>query len=84
MSVESEHAGVPASETERRSAVTLGLKVIVGLAVLTVLEFIASESFTHATIPVFALSVLKGWLILDYFMHLRAITGGHGDRAEEA
>lgn len=84
MSVETEHTGVASSDTERRGAVALGLKVIVGLAVLTVLEFIASESFTHATIPVFALSVLKGWLILDYFMHLRAITGGHDDRGEEA
>lgn len=77
----SETAPSSRGSSDTKRAVLLGLKVIAGLAVLTVLEFLAAETLRPATVPVFALSIVKGWLILDCFMHFRAVLGGHTDSA---
>jgi heme/copper-type cytochrome/quinol oxidase subunit 4 len=64
--------------TASKKAIIVGLRVIAALAVLTFLEYLASRELTHATVAVFALAIVKGWLILDYFMHIRNLTGSHG------
>lgn len=48
-----------------------GFRTIAGLAVLTVLEFLAAVGLTTGLLAVLAvIAVAKTWLILDYFMHI--------------
>ncbi len=49
-----------------------GTRTIVGLAVLTALEFLAAVGLTTGLLAVLAaIAIAKTWLILDYFMHVR-------------
>lgn len=58
---------------EARRAITLGLWVMAALAVLTLLEYVAAVRLSRSTAAVFVLAAVKGWLILEYFMHIRAM-----------
>lgn len=61
--------------SENGSAVKLGLKVMAALAVLTVVEYLVPKMVDRATLPLFIVAAAKGWLVLDYFMHLRRNLG---------
>lgn len=45
------------------------------LAVLTVIEFFVATSFDNPLLPLMPFVILKGWIILDSFMHVRAVFG---------
>ncbi len=50
------------------------------LAVLTVIEYLIAVEVAQPLIPLLPFVVLKGWIILDSFMHVRAVFqegGGH-------
>lgn len=58
-----------------------GLQVIGILAVLTVVEYFIAVGFDSSQALVLLLSpiaLLKGWLILHYFMHLPKVWSGEG------
>ncbi len=46
------------------------------LAVLTAVEYVIAVSVDSPLIWLLPFVVAKGWLILDVFMHLRAVLGG--------
>lgn len=54
----------------------LGLRVAVGLAVLTAIEYVIAISLDNPLLILIPLMGAKGWLILDYFMHVRSSGGG--------
>lgn len=55
----------------------LGRRVAVWLAALTVVEYvIAINVDTLVIVWLLPFVAAKGWLILDYFMHLRALWRG--------
>jgi hypothetical protein len=59
------------SESREAARLRLGLMVLVGLAVLTGLEFWASVSLHSNVIPYLAVvALLKAGLIARYFMHI--------------
>lgn len=57
------------------SAVELGLKVSAALAVLTAIEYLIPKVIDRAILPLFIVAAVKGWLVLDYFMHFRRNLG---------
>jgi heme/copper-type cytochrome/quinol oxidase subunit 4 len=64
---------------ELRSKRLRGARVALWLAVLTAVEFFLAIQITNALVGLVAIGVIKGWLILDYFMHVRDVSseGGH-------
>lgn len=50
-----------------------GLLVFGGLLVLTIVEYIAAISGANVMLFLFILMIAKTAIILEYFMHLRAI-----------
>ncbi len=56
-----------------RSATRKGLISAAILAVLTIVEFFVAISFENPLLPLLPFVVLKGWIILDTFMHVRAV-----------
>jgi heme/copper-type cytochrome/quinol oxidase subunit 4 len=68
------------SEAEAQAQMS-GLQVVGVLAVLTVVEYFIAIGFDSSQALVLLLSpiaLLKGWLILHYFMHLPKVWGGEG------
>lgn len=64
--------------TEQQSAALrdkarLGIRVAVGLAALTVVEFILAVAIDDPLLWLLPFVAAKGWLILDYFMHIRHV-----------
>lgn len=55
--------------TEKGKAIVTGRTVFVGLAVLTVAEFVVAVSMTAVAL-LLILALAKGWLIVVYFMHI--------------
>jgi hypothetical protein len=53
-----------------------GILAAVLLAVLTVIEFFVATGLEEPLLPLLPFVVLKGWIILDTFMHVRAVFGG--------
>jgi len=49
----------------------LGVKVALGLAALTLVEYFIAVSIEDPMLWLLPFVVAKGWLILDYFMHFR-------------
>ncbi|HEX6221984.1 MAG TPA: cytochrome C oxidase subunit IV family protein [Acidimicrobiia bacterium] len=61
--------------TERGKAVATGRTVFIGLAALTIAEYVVAVSLT--ALPVlFILAVAKVWLIVVYFMHIGQLREG--------
>ncbi len=58
-----------------KKASVRGIIAAVILAVLTVVEFFVATSFENPLLPLLPFVVLKGWIILDTFMHVRAVFG---------
>ena len=45
------------------------------LAVLTIIEYFVAIGLENPLLPLLPFVVLKGWIILDTFMHVRAVFG---------
>jgi cytochrome c oxidase subunit IV len=57
----------------RQAAYRQGLYVLIGLAVLTVLEFVVASILAGSTVFLFVLVLAKAGLILQYYMHLESV-----------
>ncbi|GEM_PF-1719558 len=65
--------------THSGNGLSRGVRVFGGLLVLTLLEFWVAVGLED-TVPSLALIMIaKAALILDYYMHIRAIADGEGD-----
>ncbi len=50
-----------------------GIKVIIALAVLTIVEYAVAISLPKeygANLLLAVIAIIKGWFVLDYFMHI--------------
>ncbi len=45
------------------------------LAVLTIIEFFIATEVANPLLPLIPFVLVKGWIILDTFMHVRAVWG---------
>ncbi|MFV1970421.1 MAG: hypothetical protein ACC683_05365 [Acidimicrobiia bacterium] len=61
-----------------RTATRKGLVATAILAVLTIVEFLIAINVENPLLPLLPFVVLKGWIILDAFMHIRAVFGEDG------
>jgi heme/copper-type cytochrome/quinol oxidase subunit 4 len=59
-------------DEKKKKDTRLGLVVLVGLAILTAVEFGASN-LEAATIALFVMALFKAGLILQYFMHVSVL-----------
>ena len=57
---------------KKKAAYRLGVLVLVGLAVLTGIEY-AVAHIPDTTIFLFLLALMKAWAILQYFMHIKTL-----------
>ena len=63
-------------DTAALSAKTrLGLLVAAALTVLTVIEYFIAVGVENPLLWLLPFAIAKGWLILEYFMHLSAVLG---------
>ena len=60
---------------ERRTPYRQGILVLIGLAVLTALEFVAALVTDGSAVFLFILALLKAGIILQYYMHMRRLWG---------
>jgi hypothetical protein len=56
-----------------KKATRRGIIAAVILAVLTVIEFFIATGIENPLLPLLPFVLLKGWIILDTFMHVRAL-----------
>ena len=56
-----------------RKATRKGLMAALLLAVLTVIEYFVAISVEEPLLPLLPFVAVKGWIILDAFMHIRAV-----------
>jgi hypothetical protein len=56
-----------------KKATRRGIIAAVILAVLTVIEFFVATGIENPLLPLLPFVLLKGWIILDTFMHVRAL-----------
>lgn len=61
--------------TERGKALATGRTVFIGLAVLTVAEYVVAISLTAVAL-LLVLALAKAWLIVVYFMHIGQLREG--------
>jgi len=61
------------AQAARRAAYRQGFLVLVGLAVLTGLEFLVAGVTNGSTVFLFIIALLKAGIILQYFMHIRSL-----------
>ena len=66
------------AQAARRAAYRQGLYVLIGLAVLTALEFAVASILGGSTVFLFVLALAKAGLILQYFMHLDSVWSEEG------
>jgi hypothetical protein len=52
-----------------------GVIAAIALAVLTVIEFFVATGLEDPLLALLPFVALKGWIILDTFMHVRAVFG---------
>ena len=62
----------------RKAAYRQGLYVLVGLAVLTALEFAVALLLEGSVVFLFVLALVKAGLILQYYMHLDRVWSEEG------
>ena len=71
------------NEPTQRKQTGLGVKVIIALAVLTIIEYVVAVSVPSAygaNLLLVVIAVVKLWFVLDYFMHIfnvRRRSGGN-------
>jgi hypothetical protein len=56
-----------------KKATRKGIVAAVILGVLTIIEFFVATGVANPLLPLLPFVVLKGWIILDTFMHVRAL-----------
>jgi hypothetical protein len=56
-----------------KSATKKGLMAALLLAILTIIEYFVAISVEEPLLPLLPFVVVKGWIILDAFMHVRAV-----------
>jgi hypothetical protein len=56
-----------------KKATRRGIIAAVILAVLTVIEYFIATGVENPLLPLLPFVFLKGWIILDTFMHVRAL-----------
>jgi cytochrome c oxidase subunit 4 len=70
--IEEEPGIDPALRARRSAAYRLGLFVLIGLAVLTAIEFFVAVTL-HSVVLLFIIALIKAGLILQYFMHVTRV-----------
>jgi hypothetical protein len=65
-------------EEKKKAAYRLGVIVLIGLAVLTVIEYYVSFLPTTATPALFVLALAKAWAIIKYYMHVSSLWSEEG------
>jgi cytochrome c oxidase subunit 4 len=60
----------PEAVAARKAAYRSGLYVLIGLAVLTVLEFVIAAALEGSAVFLFVIALVKAGLIVQYYMHL--------------
>lgn len=58
-----------------KKATRKGVIAVVWLAILSLAEFYIAVSVDQPLVPLLPFVLLKGWIILDSFMHIRAVFG---------
>lgn len=72
----------PITTRKRRAAFRLGVWVIVGLALLTVLEYEVAVSIHSSSLPyLVVIALIKAGMIVYYFMHISQLWRGEGGPA---
>lgn len=66
----------PTPDPALRAKVRRGLVVAVGLAVLTVIEYLIAVGIDQPLLWLIPFAVAKGWLIMEYFMHFSSLYSG--------
>ena len=61
-------------EEKKKAAFRLGIYVLIGLAVLTGIEFFLSGQ----TALLFVVGLAKAWAIIQYFMHVTSLWSEEG------
>jgi hypothetical protein len=56
-----------------KKATRRGVVAAVILGVLTIIEFFVATEVANPLLPLLPFVFLKGWIILDTFMHIRAL-----------
>ncbi len=57
-------------EAKRSAAYSQGIWVGLGLAVLTVIEFVISQTLSNAGVFLILIALIKAVIIIYYFMHV--------------
>jgi heme/copper-type cytochrome/quinol oxidase subunit 4 len=57
-------------EAKRSAAYSQGIWVGLGLAVLTVIEFVISQAMTNGGVFLILIALIKAVVIIYYFMHV--------------
>lgn len=72
---------IPAADlrVRYRAKVRLGLLVAFGLAVLSVVEYFVAAAVDNPIWWLIPFMLAKGWLILEYFMHVSDLRHGNGE-----
>ena len=71
---EAQRASKPSPrDRARRAAYRQGFLVLVGLAVLTALEFFVASALGGSIVFLFVLALAKAGLILQYYMHVHLL-----------
>jgi hypothetical protein len=70
---------VPIDREGMKKATRKGVIAAILLAVLTVIEFFVAIGLDDPLLALIPFVLLKGWVILDVFMHVRQVfrEGGH-------
>jgi len=55
-----------------------GLTVTIALTMLTIVEYMVAVNLSNPLVALLPFVAAKGWLILDYFMHIKALRQGGG------
>ena len=61
-----------------KTMVVRGLAAALLLAILSIAEYVLADQFENPTWWMVPFMLVKGWVILDTFMHVRALRGEGG------
>ena len=68
-------SGQPLGVSPFARRLRLGLMVTGALTVLTIAEYLIAVNLKHPLLPLIPFALVKGLLILEYFMHVSALFG---------
>ncbi len=58
-------------EFHEASSMRKGVMTITVLAIATIVEYVVAVAVSRALVPLAIIAVVKGWFILDGFMHVK-------------